>query len=63
MQPGEPYSRPLPDIGELTGPVRDPADAEGELRSALGLPDAGPQRLPRPGLPDVHGLAGELGLS
>jgi hypothetical protein len=61
MQPGEDWGPEYgPDITDLTGPARDPADVAGELRGAVGE-DAGEQPRQVPQHPDVSALHGQLG--
>jgi hypothetical protein len=51
----------LPTIEELTSPDRDPFETVEETRRALGI--GTPRRRYRDGLPDVGGLAEDLGLA
>jgi hypothetical protein len=51
----------LPDIADLTGPVRDPGETLAEVRHQLGIGTPRARHRPPDG-PDVHGLAEGLGL-
>jgi hypothetical protein len=51
----------LPSIEELTGRDRDPFETVEETRRVLGI--GTPRRRYRDGLPDVGGLAEDLGLA